>query len=274
MFNAEQDGKRTKNDDRKAEADVLRPGRAFRDCPECPEMIVVPAGSFVMGAPAGEAGRFDREGPRRKVTIERPFAAGKFEVTFAEWDVCVAAGGCKHKPDDERWGRGERPVINVSWNDVTREYLPWLSAKTGNTYRLLTEAEWEYAARAGTTTPFSTGSTITIDQANFNGNYTYGGSAKGVYRRKTIEVGSFKPNAFGLHDVHGNVWEWVHDCYRDSYAGAPSDGSAVPDAQGCSRILRGGSWDGYPEVLRSGDRTRDRPGVRGNGDGFRVARTL
>ena len=143
-------------------------------------MVVVPAGEFMMGSPAGEEGRSDDEGPQRKVTIAKPFAVGKFEVTFAEWDACVAAGGCKHKPDDQGWGRGKRPVINVSWDDITKEYLPWLSRKTGKTYRLLTEAEWEYAARAGTTTPFSTGQTITPEQANFNGNYTYGGSAKGA----------------------------------------------------------------------------------------------
>ena len=126
----------------------------------------------------------------------------------------MAAGGCKHKPEDQGWGRGKRPVINVSWDDITKEYLPWLSRKTGKTYRLLTEAEWEYAARAGTTTPFSTGRTITPDQANFNGDFTYGGSAKGVYRQKTVEVGSFPANAFGLHDMHGNVWEWVRTATR------------------------------------------------------------
>jgi hypothetical protein len=177
-------------------------------------MVVVPAGSFTMGSPPSEEGRSDSEGPQHRVTIARPFAVGKFEVTFAEWDACVAAGGCSHRPGDQGWGRGNRPVIDVSWNDITQQYLPWLSRKTGKTYRLLSEAEWEYAARAGTTTAFSTGRTITPEQANFDGNYTYGGSAKGVYRSKTVEVGSFPPNAFGLFDMHGNLWEWCRTAER------------------------------------------------------------
>src|SRR5262249_1208976 len=159
------------------------------------------------------------EGPMHKVTISRPFAVGKFEVTFAEWDACATAGACTHARFAP-WGRGKRPVVNMSWEEITKGYLPWLSRKTGKTYRLLTEAEWEYAARAGTTTPFSTGLTITTDQANFDGNYTYNGSAKGQYQKKTVEVGSLEPNAFGLYDMHGNVWEWVEDCYKDSYVGA------------------------------------------------------
>ena len=135
-------------------------------------MVVVPAGSFMMGSPAGEASRESDEGPQRKVTIPKPFALGKFEVTLAEWDACVTAGGCKHKPEDHGWGRGKRPAINVSWDDVTKEFVPWLSRKSGKTYRLLTEAEWEYAARAGTTTPFSTGGNITTEQAHFSGSFT------------------------------------------------------------------------------------------------------
>jgi formylglycine-generating enzyme required for sulfatase activity len=252
----------------------LKPKDSFKDCPDCPEMVVIPAGEFMMGSPAGEEGHQSNEGPVRKVTIAKPFAAAKFELTFAEWDTCVAAGGCKHKPADQDWGRGKRPVLNVSWDDA-KEYIAWLSKKTGRTYRLLTEAEWEYAARAGTTTPFSTGRTITTDQANFDGNSTYGGSAKGVYRQKTIEVGSLnKPNAFGLHDMHGNVWEWVEDCYQDTYAGAPSDGRASSDVASCSRVLRGGSWFLDPRDLRSADRDGFSPGYRSNSLGFRVARTL
>jgi formylglycine-generating enzyme required for sulfatase activity len=164
-------------------------------------------------------------------------------------------------------------VIDVSWNDISKEYLPWLSRRTGKKYRLLTEAEWEYAARAGTTTAFATGKTITPDQANFEGNYTYGGSAKGVYRQKTLEVGSFQANAFGLYDMHGNAWEWVEDCYKDSYAGAPTDGSAVPDTQRCPRVLRGGSFGNDPRNLRSASRLRYPPDYR-FGVGFRVARTV
>ncbi|MBV1695304.1 MAG: SUMF1/EgtB/PvdO family nonheme iron enzyme [Hyphomicrobiales bacterium] len=244
------------------------------DCPDCPEMVVVPAGSFMMGSPNSEQGRSSDEGPLRRVTIAKPFAVGKFEVTFAEWDACVSEGGCKHKPETS-WGRGRQPVMRVSWDDIAKEYLPWLSKKTGKTYRLLTEAEWEYAARAGTTTPFSFGQTISIAEANYNGNYTYGSGRKGVYREKTIEVGSLnKPNAWGLHDMHGNVWEWVQDCYANTYNGAPTDGRAANDSAGCSRVLRGGSWGYDPLLLRSANRSGNRPVNRNSGIGFRLARTL
>jgi formylglycine-generating enzyme required for sulfatase activity len=256
-------------------SDAVRPGSVFRDCPECPEMVVVPGGEFMMGSPWGEDGRRDNEGPQHKVTIAKPFAVGKYEVTFAEWDACLGAGGCRHKPDDSGWGRGRRPVINVSWDDITKEYLPWLSRKTGKSYRLLSETEWEYAARAGTSTPFSMGPIITTDQANFDGMYTLaGGSTRGERRQKTIDVGSFKPNGFGLHDVHGNVWEWVEDCYNDGYAGTPADGSAVAAVAGCFRGLRGGSWSTGPQLLRSGYRFRLAPDIRYTFNGFRLARTL
>jgi len=255
------------------EARCLRPGDAFRDCPECPEMMVVPAGAFMMGSPEGEAERGIDEGLQRKVTLAKPFAVGKFEATFAEWDACVAAGACKHNPRDQGWGRGKHPVINVSWDDITKEYLPWLSRQTGQRYRLLTEAEWEYAARAGTTTPFSTGRTITTDQANFDGNQTYGGSPRGQYRRRSVEVGAFGPNAFGLHDMHGNVWEWVEDCYKDSYAGAGVDGNATASVSGCARVLRGGSWNSAPGGdLRSANRRQEPPAIRTSLFGFRVGR--
>jgi len=243
-----------------AEAETLK--SAFRDCPDvCPEMVAVPAGEFTMGSPPGEEGRGSAEGPQRKVTIARPFAVGKYEVTFAEWDACVAAGGCKHTPTDSGWGRGKRPVVNVSWNDITKEYLPWLSRNTGTTYRLPTEAEWEYAARAGTTTPFSVGRMITTKQANFEG-------------KRTVEVGSFPPNAFGLHDMHGNVWEWVQDCWNANYSGAPSDGSAWTTGDCGRRVLRGGSGVNYPQDLRSADRFRFTPDLRFHYFGFRVVRTL
>jgi formylglycine-generating enzyme required for sulfatase activity len=251
----------------------LKPNDRFEDCPECPEMVVVPAGEFMMGSPESELERASNESPQHKVTIGKPFAVAKSEATFAEWDACVSAGGCKHGPEDQGWGRGRRPVIRVSWDDVTKEYLPWLNRKTGKTYRLLTEAEWEYAARAGTTTPFSTGRTITTDQANFDGDYTYGGSPKGQYRRRTVEVGTFQANAFGLHDMHGNVWEWVQDCYRNTYAGAPSD-SAASDMPGCERVVRGGSWFLNPRGLRSANRNWHPPVIRSSDNGFRLARTL
>ena len=251
---------------------ALTPGRSFRDCAECPEMVVVPAGSFMMGSPEGELGREADEGPQHRVIIARPFAVGQFEVTFAEWDACVAAGGCSHRPDDGGWGRGNRPVINVSWNNITEQYLPWLSRKSGKTYRLLTEAEWEYAARAGTTTPFWWGSSISTNQANYDGNYTYGGS-KGEYRQKTLAVDSFAPNRWGLYNVHGNVWEWVQDCWS-AYNGAPSDGSAQTTGDCGRRVLRGGSWSNLPRDLRSAIRDGNSPSGRNYLVGFRVGSTL
>jgi formylglycine-generating enzyme required for sulfatase activity len=261
---------------RRAE-DSASSGRMFRDCEACPEMVVVPAGSFMMGSPESEIGRGSNEGPQHKVTM-RSFAIGKYEVTFAQWDACAAEGGCAHKPGDETWGRGKRPVINVSWHDA-REFVAWLSRKAGKPYRLPTEAEWEYAARGIADAsephpPFSTGSTINYKQANYDANFVYADGKMGLYRQKTVEVGSFRRNAFGLHDMHGNVWEWVEDCYRDSYRGAPTDGSAVV-ARDCSlRVLRGGSWNYYPQLLRSAYRYATVPGIRLDMAGLRVARSL
>ena len=247
---------------------VFSPGHVFRDCPECPEMVVVPAGSFMMGSPAHQKGRGNDEGPRHRVTIVKPFAVGKYEVTFAEWDTCLAAGGCGgHRPNDVAMGRGRRPVINVSWEDA-QAYVQWLSKKTGKRYRLLSEAEWEYAARAGTTTPFHFGSTISTSQANYIGSF-----AKGGYRGKTTPVGSFPANGFGLHDVHGNVFEWMEDCYKN-YTGAPSDGSAWTSTNCRERVLRGGSWNATSGNIRSAFRFWDRSGFRNYAIGFRVARTL
>ena len=262
MLKAKQDRAAEEAKKKQFEADLLQPGRVFRDCPvECPEMVVVPAGIFMMGSPPDEEGRDDDEAPHR-VTVAGPFAVGKFEVTFAEWDACAAAGGCKHQPGDQGWGRGKRPVINVSWDDITKEYLPWLSHKTGKVYRLLTEAEWEFAARSGTTTPYATGRTIKKSQAHFE-------SDKG-----TITVGAFPPNGFGLHDMHGNVWEWVHDCWNGDYRSAPSDGSAWTAGDCGLRILRGGSWSGNARSLRAANRGGNTLGDRDLDTGFRVARTL
>jgi formylglycine-generating enzyme required for sulfatase activity len=218
------------------------------------------------------------EGPQRSVVIPQPFAVGKYEVTFAEWDACVAQGGCTHKPGDRGWGRGRRPVINVSRQDAL-EYTAWLANKTGKAYRLLSEAEWEYAARGVTKTsdphpPFSTGATINYKQANYDANFTYGAGKIGVYRQKTVRVGSFRRNAFGLHDMHGNVWEWVRDCYKPSYEGAPTDGSAVLSGDCRFYILRGGSWNYFPKLLRSAYRYATPPEVRLHFAGFRVARPM
>ena len=238
------------------------PGERFRDCAECPEMVVIPAGSFLMGSPESEGGRNRTEGPQHRVTIPAPFAVGAYEVTFEEWDACVSDGGCGgYRPNDNGWGRGRRPVIHVSWNDAA-VYVTWLRGKTGKEYRLLSEAEWEYAARAGTTTRYSFGDGITPSDANYGGNIG-----------KTQRVGSYRANGFGLYDVHGNVWEWVQDCWNWSYAGAPNNGEAW--GGDCSfRVFRGGSWLGISGDLRSADRLRGRSGIRSSNVGFRVARTL
>jgi formylglycine-generating enzyme required for sulfatase activity len=265
-------------------------GQSFRDrtkdgqaCPDCPEMVVVPPGSFTMGSSRSEIAAlkkeyasdwYDSEGPQRRVTIARPFVVGRFEVTFAEWDACLMEGGCTHRPEDQGWGRGRRPVIDVSWNHITQQYLPWLSRKTGKTYRLLTEAEWEYVARAGTTTPFWWGSSISPSQANYNGNYTYLGGPKGEYRQKTLPVDSFASNPWGLYNVHGNISEWVQDCWNGSYNGAPTDGSARTTGDCDRRVVRGGAWGIYPWYLRSAGRDWGTSVYRSNVQGFRLARTL
>jgi formylglycine-generating enzyme required for sulfatase activity len=263
---------------RTATADASGAGRVFRDCPTCPEMVAVPLGEFMMGSPESERGRNKDEGPQRKVTISKPFAVGKFEVTFAQWDACVAENGCTHKPGDESWGRGRRPVINVSWDDA-KQFVAWLAKKTGKPYRLLTEAEWEYAARGVTRAsdphpPFSTGATINYKQANYDANFKYGSGPQGLYRQKTLDAGSLPRNAFGLHDMHGNVWEWVEDCYKNSYAGAPTDGAAVTSRDCGLRVLRGGSWNYYPQLLRCAYRYATAGGIRVENAGFRVARSL
>jgi formylglycine-generating enzyme required for sulfatase activity len=253
----------------------LRPKDSFKDCDTCPEMVVIPAGSFVMGSPDNERGRGTDEGPQHKVTFQRPFALGKFEVTFEEWDRCVAANGCKYRPDDRGWGRGRRPVISVSWNEVTKEYLPWLNRVAGRIYRLPTEAEWEYAARAQTTSPYWWGEVISKSQANYRRAAIESGKDKRALTQVgTLPVDSFKPNPWGLYNVHGNAREWVQDCYKDSYLGAPSNGSAVLDVPGCRRGVRSGSWDYGPKDLRSAFRDWDGFNSRDYFVGFRVARTL
>ena len=181
-------------------------------------MIVIPAGSFTMGSPESETGRRAREGPQHEVTIAKPFAVSKFEVTWDDWDACVKYGDCENI-SDSGFGRGTRPVINVSWDDA-QQYAAWLSMMTDRPYRLLTEAEWEYAARAGSTTAYFWGDEIG------EGNANCGGCGSQWDKRQTSPVDSFKPNAFGLHDMAGNVWQWVQDCYHGDYNGAPTNGSA------------------------------------------------
>jgi formylglycine-generating enzyme required for sulfatase activity len=250
---------------------ALRPGDSFRECAkDCPEMVVVPAGEFTMGSPATEKGRYGNEGPQHSVAIPRPFAVSKSEVTFADWDACVAVGGCPHegRASDTAWGRGRQPVIYVSWDDA-QAYVAWLSRMTGKTYRLLTEAEWEYAARAGSQAAYSWGDEIGKGNANCNGC-----GSQWDYER-TAPVGSFAANAFGLHDMHGNVWEWVEDCYHADYNGAPKDGSAWIEEGECSgRVVRGGSWVNYPRDLRAAIRNTNSSVIRIFDLGFRVGRTL
>jgi formylglycine-generating enzyme required for sulfatase activity len=238
------------------------------------EMVSIAAGCFMMGSPPDEPERDADEGPQHEVCLE-PFEIGKYEVTFADWDACVADGGCAEKPDDQGWGRGRRPVINVSWQDA-REYIRWLNSSGGQSgFRLPSEAEWEYAARAGTTTPFSTGPCISTDQANFDGTFEYGKCPPptDVDLHQTQPVGSYPPNPWGLYDMHGNVNEFVADCWNDGYDGAPTDGSAWQDGNCARRVLRSGSWHGYPGYLRSAYRCRSGPAFGHRTIGFRLARS-
>ena len=236
-------------------------GRSFRDCADCPELMVIPPGQFTMGSPATEVGRYDNEGPQRVVTLRAPLAVGVFEVTFAEWDTCLAAGACSHRPNDQGWGRGRQPVMNVSWDDA-QQYLRWLTARTGQQYRLLTEAEWEFAVRAGSNRPYAAGNAINESLANY-----------GAVVARTRPVGSYPPNRFGLYDMHGNVWEWVQDCLERIHNNAPADASEPVMISGCAwRVLRGGSWSNAPQLLRSAMRHGVSASSRADNIGFRVAR--
>lgn len=218
-----------------------------------------------MGSPEKEEGRSVVEGPQHEVAISKPFAVGKFTVTFAEWDACVQGGGCP-KAADSDWGRDNRPVINVSWDDANA-YVTWLTRLSGKPYRLLSEAEWEYAARAGTKTKYWWGDDIGEGNANCSG-------CKSLWHEQTAPVGSFKPNAFGLYDMHGNVWQWVEDCWHKNHDGAPNDGSAWITGDCSLRVVRGGSWYNLPQYLRAAYRFGDDPGYRLNNFGFRLARTI
>jgi len=248
----------------------FQPGQVFRDCADCPEMVVIPAGSFTMGVAPGEEerkgvsyGLRGRSAPQHSVNI-RSFMLGKYEVTFVEYDACTAEKVCP-KAEDGGWSRGNRPVSSVSWNDA-KAYATWLSRKTGKTYRLPSEAEWEYAARAGTNTPFSCGN----DDACLNSVAWYKGNSGGG----TKPVGGKVPNAFGLHDMHGNVLEWVEDCWNGNYEGAPTDGTAWTTGKCVNRILRGGSWYSDPSDIRSAFRDDYTSNSRNRSYGFRIARTL
>ena len=262
-----------------APAEGSRPqaGQVFRDTlsdgTRGPALVVIPAGEFQMGSPASEPGRSDDE--RQHEVSVAGFAIGQYEVTFADYDRFCAATK-REKPGDEGWGRGQRPVINVSWNDAVA-YAEWLSQQTNQKYRLPTEAEWEYTARAGTTTAFWTGRCVTTDQANYDGDYGYGdpdcGAKTGVDRQKTLPVGSFKANPWGLYDTMGNVWEWTCSEWDEQYGGAESRCSTENGITG-ARAVRGGSWFYKPVGVRSAFRGWDDPLYRGYNRGFRLARSL
>lgn len=238
-----------------------------------PEMVVLPSGSFTMGAPATETGRADDEGPQRTVRIGYEFAVGKYEVTWGQYSDCVSSGACPAAKDDG-YGQGSRPVTNVSWEDA-RKYTAWLSGQTGQTYRLLSEAEWEYAARAGTIESYWWGTSASHEYANYGTDECCSGLASGRDQwEKTSPAGSFPANAFGLHDMHGNVWEWIQDCYEAGYAVQPSDGSAHTKSSCSTRLFRGGAWGGSPRGLRSAVRGSASPDYRDDKLGFRLARVL
>jgi formylglycine-generating enzyme required for sulfatase activity len=257
-----------------AKEQALKPQESFKECASdegkdyCPEMIVVPGGTFMMGSPPIEKGRYVSEDPQHLVTIGKRFAVSKFALTFDEWDACVTYGDCLQGISDNGWGRGRQPVINVTWDDAQR-YVGWLAKMTSKPYRLLTEAEYEYATRAGTQTAYPWGDDVGKNNANC---LICGSNWDG--KQRTAPVGSFQPNGFGLYDMVGNVFEWVEDCYNASYNRAPTNGSAWVDGDCQNRMARAGSWFNAPIILRSANRAWFAPGVRMSLLGFRIGRTL
>ncbi len=234
-------------------------------------MITLPAGSFTMGSPIYEAQYSLNERPQHTVNVPA-FEMAKHELTFDEWDACEVDGGCVYRPEDMGWGRGSRPVINVSWVDA-QQYISWLNKKTGERYRLPSEAEWEYAARAGTTTRFNTGGCITTSQANFDGSSNYlAYCPKGKSSNQTVPVGSLPANSWGLFGMHGNVFEWTQDCYH-AYSDTLGDGSARVDGDCSLRMFRGGSFNESGNSIRSAYRASAEPDQKGSNVGFRLARS-
>lgn len=246
---------------------IIQPGQVFKDCSECPEMVVIPAGSFLMGSPDSEIKRKEYEGPQRTFNV-KSFAIGKTEVTQGQWRALMG-----NNPSHFKDCGDDCPVENVSWN-IVQEYIKKLNAKSGKNYSLPSETQWEYAARAGTTSAFHTGNTITSDHANFNSTGTYNESVKGIERNKTVKVASYKANNFGLYDMHGNVWEWTQNCYS-KYAFLPLDGSANDFGLACKyRMVRGGSWSYIHFAVRSAARSWWEPEYHNYDSGFRLAMTL
>jgi formylglycine-generating enzyme required for sulfatase activity len=239
----------------------LEPGETFKDCADCPELVVVPSGDFVMGS-----NDTPYEKPEHTISIRKPFAIGRREVTFAEWDQCADGGACKHRPDDHGWGRGDRPAINISWDDA-KLFVAWLSQKTGQKYRLPSEAEWEYAARAGTKTPFWWGKDVGSGRAQCD-------SCGNPTTKQIVATGSFRPNGFGLYDTSGNAAEWVEDCWNDNYRNAPKDSAAWTSGDCRLRVLRGGNFLSKATEIRSASRFRYDVDVRYYANGFRIVRDL
>lgn len=254
------------------------PVQGFRDCSACPEMVTVPAGSFVMGSPADERGR-DTGEDQVKVTIAKPFAVGRYAVTYAEWEACLDAGGCAGhralRAVDAGWEweqRGKRPVIGATWHGA-KAYVEWLSKTTGKTYRLLSEAEREYVTRAGTATPYWWGTSISTGEANYNGSGEHVDGSEPITLNQTVPVDTFAPNPWGLYHVHGNIWEWTEDCGNDSNIGNPGDGTARTTGDCTLRMIRGGAWNAAnPQALRSASRGQSYADDRSPSVGFRVAR--
>lgn len=236
-------------------------------CDLCPAMLRIPAGEFEMGSPARDLDASQYERPAHRVRV-RTFEIGKYAVTFEQWDACVRDGGCSHQPLDHGWGRGPRPVVDVSWNDA-HQYVRWLNSKTAGGFRLPTEAEWEYAARGGRTAVRYWGDGIDTNRANCDG------CGSRWDNQRTAPGGSFAANPFGLHDMLGNVWQWVEDCWHVSYSGAPRDGSAWTRGGGCNaRVARGGGWNYTRRFIRSAGRDRFDASLRFYDLGFRVARSV
>lgn len=246
---------------------VLRTDHSFE-----PDMIVVPTGSFMLGSSSNEKGRSGNEGPQTRVRISKPFAISKTEITFEQYDRFAQETG-RERPSDGGWGRRTRPVINVSWNDA-EDYAKWLSKRTGKNYKLPSEAQWEYAAKAGGNTPFNTGGCISPKQANYDGDYGYRDCAKGVNRGKTMRAGSFSPNRFGLLDMHGNVWEWTDDCWNSSHKRAPLNGGTRTSGSCGNRVIKGGAWDSIPKDMRTSARSYSSIRDQKKNLGFRVIRVL
>lgn len=250
----------------------LLPKDSFKECDVCPEMVVVPKGSFMMGTPIGEVDRAKGEDPLHRVSFAKPFAVGRFTISFDDWDACLSDGGCGGiKGDEKGFGRGRMPAQGISF-EAAKSYLAWLSKKVGRTYRLPSESEREYFARAGTTTSFWFGNTISAQDANYRASTPYGGGPRGEDSKGPVVVDSYAPNPFGVYQVHGNVWEWTEDCYNKRYTeDTPVDGAPWLEGDCGKRIVRGGTWDWSADVSRSGARDDSH---NHSGKSFRVVRTL